>query len=103
LSRLRPGREAKKGATSGPSRSVGGGRGTSAGRSTGGRPGVFVQTPRSDIFVVMLGIALGAMVLGCLLLILILNQYDFSTQVSALDPPARTLAALIEKIDTVHL
>jgi hypothetical protein len=77
LSRLRPGREAKKGATSGPSRSVGG-RGTSSGRAAGGRPGVFVQTPRSDIFVVMLGIALGAMVLGCLLLLLIVNQYGMS-------------------------
>jgi hypothetical protein len=53
-------------------------------RPTGGRPGVFVQSPQSDIYVVMLSIALGAILLGCLLLALIMNQYGFSTQVSSL-------------------
>jgi len=43
----------------------------------------------------LLGIALGAMLLGCLLLLLILNRYGFSTKVSALTPSstARVLAA----------
>jgi hypothetical protein len=36
--------------------------------------------------VVLLGIALGAMLLGCLLLIILLNGYGFSIKVSALIP-----------------
>ena len=51
------------------------------------RPGVFVQTPRSDLFVVMLGIALGAIVLSCLLMFLIWGSYGFETRVSALSSP----------------
>jgi len=58
------------------------------------RPGVFVQTPKSDIYVALLGIALGAMILGCLLLVLILNAYEFKTKVSALTPPPSTSLAL---------
>ncbi len=73
------------------------GRGASAG---GGRPaagsqrGVYVQSPKSDIFVALLGVALGAMILGCLLLVLVLNRYGFSTKVSAVMPPSRTGLAL---------
>ena len=78
-------------------------RGASGGsRAAASRPGVFVQTPRSDIFVVLLGVALGAMILGCLLLVLILKGYDFSTKVSALSPQASdqtALAASFEKSD----
>jgi len=47
---------------------------------------VFVQTPKADIYVTLLGISLGAMVLGCLLMILLLGRYGFSTKVSALTP-----------------
>jgi hypothetical protein len=48
------------------------------------RPGgVLVQAPKSDIYVAMLGIALGALVIGCLLMVLILNSYSFSTKVSS--------------------
>ena len=39
--------------------------------------GVYVQQPKSDVFVVMLGVALGAMLLGCLFLALRLNGYGF--------------------------
>jgi hypothetical protein len=46
-------------------------------RGGGGR-GVYVQKPQSDVFVVLLGVALGAMLLGCLFLALKLNQYGFS-------------------------
>jgi hypothetical protein len=42
-----------------------------------------VQAPKSDIYVVMLGIALGSLVLGCLLMTLILSSYGFSTKVSS--------------------
>ena len=61
-----------------------------AGRTPAGRPGVFVQTPKSDIYVVMLGVALGAMLLGVILMALIMRRYDFKTKVSALPPPAST-------------
>lgn len=73
-------------------------RGASGAARAGGRPGVFVQAPRSDIYVAMLGIALGAMILGCLLLVLVLNRYEFKTKAAALTPPVPTsLVALLEK------
>ena len=61
-------------------------RGSKARRESGGhasrrqrprRPGVLVQAPKSDIYVAMLGVALGAIVLACLLMLLILWRYDF--------------------------
>ena len=42
-----------------------------------GRPGVYVATPKSDIYVALLGVSLGAMVLATLLLTLVLNGYEF--------------------------
>ncbi len=42
-----------------------------------GRPGVYVATPKSDVYVALLGVALGAMVLANLLLIILLGGYDF--------------------------
>jgi hypothetical protein len=48
------------------------------------RPGgVLVQAPKSDIFVVLLGVSLGAIVLACLLMLLMLNRYGWSVKVSA--------------------
>ena len=61
---------------------------------TAGRPGVFVQTPKSDVFVTMLGIALGAIVLGCFLLILLLKRYDFQTKAAMVASPRPALACL---------
>lgn len=73
-------------------------------RAGGGRPGVFVQAPRSDIYVTMLGVALGAMLLGCLLLLLILNRYEFKTTVSAAPSSAPVALATISEIScTVRL
>ena len=63
-----------------------------ASRPAAARPGVFVQTPRSDIYVALLGIALGAMILGCILLLLILNRYGFSTKVTSLGTAADAVA-----------
>jgi hypothetical protein len=77
LSRPRSGRAAS-----------GGGGGSRA----AARPGVFVQTPKSDIYVALLGIALGAMIIGCLLLVWILKGYDFSTKVATLTPPSSSVA-----------
>ena len=47
-----------------------------AGRPAG-RPGVYVATPKSDIYVALLGVALGAMVLANLLLIILMGKYEF--------------------------
>ncbi len=76
----------------------------------GGRPGVFVQTPQSDIYVAMLGIALGAIILGCLLLVLHLNSYEWSLKVSAVTPSSGAALAsvngpdlLSENLSTIHL
>lgn len=68
----------------------------------GARPGVFVQTPQSDIYVALLGIALGAMILGCLLLVLILSQYGFSIKVSALTPAGVPSPALAVNTSAVN-
>jgi hypothetical protein len=65
-----------------------------------------VQTPKSDIYVALLGIALGAMVLGCILLLLILNRYEFKTKVSALtrpQPAARALAHVAASPDSLTI
>lgn len=68
------------------------GRGRGAAPPAGGR--VLVQTPRSDIFVALLGVALGAIIVGCILLVMVLNRYEFRTKVGALAPApgARALA-----------
>ncbi len=59
----------------------------SGGRSSASRPamprggggrGVYVQQAKSDVFVALLGVALGAMVIGCLFLALKLNQFEFN-------------------------
>ena len=60
--------------------------------SAGRRPGVLVQSPKSDIFVVMLGIALGSIVLGCLLMLIMFSRYNFSTKVSAVSQTPQVTA-----------
>ena len=58
------------------------------------RPGVFVQAPKSDIFVVMLSVALGAILLSCLLMLLILWRFDFkvNAKMAARDRGVQTLS-----------
>lgn len=70
------------------------GRGGSAPARAGGRPGVYVQAPKSDIYVALLGVSLGAMVLGCILLILVWKRYDFKTK-PAFIPPAEAVATAL--------
>ena len=55
---------------------------------TARRPSALVQSAKSDIFVVLLGVSLGAVVLGSLLMILLLAQYGFSVKVSDGSVPA---------------
>jgi hypothetical protein len=47
------------------------------------RPGVLVQAPKSDVYVVLLGVSLGAILIACLLMALMLNRYSWSVKVSA--------------------
>lgn len=42
-----------------------------------GRPRVYVATPQSDVYVTLLGVALGSMLISILLLVLRLSQYEF--------------------------
>ena len=52
------------------------------------RPGgVLVQSPKSDIFVALLGVSLGAIVVSCLLLLILFSNYGFSTKVSSVSTP----------------
>ena len=46
-----------------------------------GRPGVFVTSPKSDIYVALLGVSLGAMILATLLLTILFSRYDFKISV----------------------
>lgn len=46
----------------------------------------------------MLGVALAAILIGCLLLVMVLNYYEFKTKVSTLTPATpMTLVASSEK------
>jgi hypothetical protein len=73
LSRLKSARGAK------PAKPAKGARASAA---RGGR--VLVQTPKSDVFVALLGVSLAAILLGCILLVILLNGYEFQTKVSSL-------------------
>ena len=61
-----------------------------AGRSApAARPrGVLVQSPKSDIYVVLLGVSLGAIVISTILMIVLFSRYSFKTKVTALPPAA---------------
>lgn len=66
--------------------------------------GVFVQKPKSDIFVALLGVSLGAILIGCLLLALKMNQYTWETKASMVSPPASpALLTATENLSTVLL
>jgi hypothetical protein len=61
------------------------------------RPGVFVQKPKSDIYVAMLGVALGVTFLATILLALLMNRYEWKV-----NPPG-LLSAPAELFSTVRL
>ena len=83
MSRPRSGRGASTPAAKTPTR----GR-----AAAGGRPGVFVQTPQSDIYVAMLGISLGALLIGAILLALIMSRYEWKVKVASHRTPASIVA-----------
>lgn len=46
--------------------------------STSNKPvGVLVRKPKATVYVALLGVAVAALVIGCLLLLLELHQYDY--------------------------
>jgi hypothetical protein len=50
--------------------------------SGGGR--VLVQAAKSDIYVALLGVSLGAIVLACILLAVVLARYEFKVKATAI-------------------
>jgi hypothetical protein len=50
--------------------------------------GILVQSPKSDIYVVLLGVSLGAIFIATILMIILLSRYGFSTKVAAVAPAA---------------
>jgi len=78
MSRVKSAREGKAGKPAKGAAAKAGRTAAPAKRPTGaGRPGVFVQKPRSDIYVALLSISLGAILVGCLLLALQLNAHEW--------------------------
>lgn len=75
-------------------------------RATPTQRGIYVQKPKSDVYVAMLGIALGAIVIGCILLLLVWGRYEYKTTVSALGNPVPTsytapLASQVTTTDSI--
>jgi hypothetical protein len=62
---------------------------------------VLVPAAKSDIFVAMLGVALGAILLASLLMLLILWRYDFkvNAKLAARDRGAQTLTLASQAAD----
>jgi len=50
---------------------------------------VLVPSPKSDIYVVLLSIALGAIIISCAIMIRIFSTYGFSTKASARPAPSQ--------------
>ena len=72
--------------------------------------GVYVQAAKSDIYVVLLGIALGAILIGCLLLGLLMNSYGFQRKPTVMNAPRDRSTPLLavqlenpENLNTVRL
>lgn len=65
-------------------------RSRAAARPAGGR-GVYLQKPKNDIYVALLGVSLGALVLGCLFLALYMGKHDFKIKAAALPPSLQAI------------
>ena len=58
--------------------------------------GVYVQAPKSDIFVALLGVALGAILLGFLLMLLEWRKYDFALKAAMAPSAPRSIGSLAD-------
>ncbi len=88
MSRLKSGPAAKAGKPAKPAKPAKAGRGSTASRSTpaAGR-GVFVQAPKSDIYVALLGVSLGAIIVGSLLLLAVWGRYGYAVKATGMISP----------------
>ncbi|MFO0961252.1 MAG: hypothetical protein U0800_28050 [Isosphaeraceae bacterium] len=59
-------------------------RGRAAARPAAGGRGIYVSKPKNDIYVALLGVALGSLLLGCLFLALYMGKHDFKIKAAAL-------------------
>lgn len=94
MSRQKSGRGGKKAAPA---------RGRAAAAAPRGGRGVYVQAPKSDIFVVLLSISLGAILIGCVLLLLVWGRYDYSTKpiVWQNSSPGGTVQEVLEDLNKI--
>jgi hypothetical protein len=70
-------------------------RGASGKAAPGGARQVYVQSAKNDVFTYLLAVSLGAILIGVIFLVLILNKYDWKTKVAGIGPPSiatRTLS-----------
>lgn len=66
---------------------------------------IAVPKPKSDVYVALLAISLGALIVACVLLALELNRYQWKVKPpkAAVDPlPGPALAQVLEGADTVE-
>lgn len=55
--------------------------------------GVLVPAAKSNVYVALLGISLAAVVISCILMAILLNQYEWKVSVSSSAPTPSALAA----------
>ena len=80
MSVQRSGRASRSSAATRAARPPGGGR-------------IMIQTPRSDVYVALLGVSLAAILIGSLLLVGVWGRYGYSTKAASLPHSATTLVA----------
>lgn len=71
--------------------------GSAASRGRAARPaaagrGVYLQKPKNDIYVALLGVALGSLLLGCLFLALYMGKHDFKIKAAARPTAIKAIA-----------
>jgi hypothetical protein len=69
-----------------PKKAAATGRG--AARTAPGGRQIYVQAARSDVYVTLLGVSLGAILIGIIFLAVLLNRYEFKTKVSSVSSTA---------------
>lgn len=75
----------------------GGGRG--AARPAGGARQVYVQTAKNDVFTYLLAVSLGAIFIGIIFLVLLLNKYEWKTKVAGNAPSPNSTQLVASDLD----
>jgi hypothetical protein len=84
LSLQKSGRGAKGAKSAKPAKRGASGKATT-GKASGARQ-VYVQTAKNDVFTYLLAVSLGAIFIGVIFLVLLLNRYEFKTKVAGIEP-----------------